>query len=97
MALWPWIRDLLQRVGAPPLRKTISVATARRIGAVLESAYRAFKLPGEPRMTRFLASQLGTHHYYDISAARRDLGYEPRVSMAEGLERLVAWLRAHGS
>jgi nucleoside-diphosphate-sugar epimerase len=45
-------------------------------------------------MTRFLAAQLATSHYYDISAARRDLGYEPQVSMADGMRRLAASLRA---
>jgi nucleoside-diphosphate-sugar epimerase len=43
-------------------------------------------------MTRFLAAQLGTSHYFDISAARRDFGYEPRISMAEGMQRLGAAL-----
>ena len=44
-------------------------------------------------MTRFLASQLATSHWFDISAARRDFGYEPRVSTAEGMRRLGEWLR----
>ena len=44
-------------------------------------------------MTRFLAAQLATSHWFDISAARRDLGYEPRVSTAEGMRRLGEWLR----
>lgn len=96
VALWPWINALLERLGVPPVRRAISVATARRIGAVLEGIHRTFHLQGEPRMTRFLAAQLGTHHYYDISAARRDFGYAPRVSMAEGLERLVEWMTAEG-
>jgi nucleoside-diphosphate-sugar epimerase len=39
-------------------------------------------------MTRFLAAQLSTSHYFDISAARRDLGYTPIVSTKEGMERL---------
>jgi nucleoside-diphosphate-sugar epimerase len=44
-------------------------------------------------MTRFLAAQLGRSHYFDISAARRDLGYQPRISMDEGMERLVnSWV-----
>ena len=42
-------------------------------------------------MTRFIARNLATTHWYDISAARRDLGYEPKVSIAEGLERLREW------
>lgn len=92
--LWPWINKLLKRLGVPPVSRSISLSAARRIGAVLEVAYRALHLRGEPRMTRFLASQLGTHHFYDISAARRDLGYVPRVGMKEGVERLLAWLKS---
>ena len=46
--------------------------------------------PGEPAMTRFVATQLSTSHWYDITAARRDLGYEPAVSVEEGLRRLAA-------
>jgi nucleoside-diphosphate-sugar epimerase len=45
-------------------------------------------------MTRFLAEQLATEHWYDCSAARRDLGYVPEVSFAEGLQRLRASLNA---
>jgi nucleoside-diphosphate-sugar epimerase len=49
-------------------------------------------LPGEPVMTRFLAEQLSTTHWYDISAAKRDFGYAPRVGFEEGLRRLkAAW------
>ena len=40
-------------------------------------------------MTRFLAEQLSTTHFYDIGAARRDFGYRPQVSILEGLKRLA--------
>lgn len=48
-------------------------------------------------MTRFVARELATAHWFDISAARRDLGYVPRVSTEEGLERLAGWLRQQDS
>jgi nucleoside-diphosphate-sugar epimerase len=47
-------------------------------------------------MTRFLAAQLGRSHYYDISRARRDFGYAPVVSTAEGLRRLASDLAGAG-
>ena len=43
-------------------------------------------------MTRFLAAQLGTSHWFDISAARRDFGYDPQISTSEGMQRLAEWL-----
>ena len=46
---------------------------------MLEGAYRVLGLRREPRMTRFLAAQLGTSHYFDIAARRDDFGYDPQV------------------
>jgi nucleoside-diphosphate-sugar epimerase len=40
-------------------------------------------------MTRFLAAQLGTSHYFNISAAQRDFGYRPKVSIADGMRSLM--------
>jgi 2-alkyl-3-oxoalkanoate reductase len=46
-------------------------------------------------MTRFLAEELAKAHWFDISAAKRDLGYHPRVSTQEGLKKLENWLSKH--
>lgn len=48
-------------------------------------------------MTRFMASQLSTPHWYDVSAAVRDFGYDPQVSIEEGLERTAPDLRRWAS
>jgi nucleoside-diphosphate-sugar epimerase len=61
---------------------------ARFLGATLESIYSTLGISSEPPLTRFLVEQLSTSHWFNIDAARRDLGYSPRVSMAEGLARL---------
>ncbi len=87
------VNDLLAAAGVPPVTKTISPRVAMIAAAVLETAWRCFRLSGEPPLTRFVAAELATAHWYDISAAKRDLGYEPRVSIDEGLERLAASLR----
>ena len=88
------VNDLLRAAGAPPVDKSVPFAVAYAAGAVLESVWRTFELKGEPPMTRFLAEQLSTPHWYDISAAARDLGYRPRVSTADGLRRTAAWWAA---
>jgi nucleoside-diphosphate-sugar epimerase len=47
----------------------------------------------EPPLTRFLVSELATDHYFDISAARTKLGFQPRVTMAAGLQKTIEWLK----
>ncbi len=90
VVLWEWLNGLLTILGVTPVARTISYSTARRVGLVLEMAYRILRLRSEPRMTRFLAAQLAKSHYFDHSAARAEIGYEARVSTEEGLRRLVA-------
>lgn len=92
--LWGFIARVLAEAGAPPVTKRVSAWKARLAGRALEFGYWLFRLTGEPPMTRFVASQMSTSHWYDIGAARRDLGYEPKVSVEEGLKRLGERLRA---
>jgi nucleoside-diphosphate-sugar epimerase len=90
---WEWIDEVLALAELPGVKKSISLKSAIRIGGMFEFVYRLFGLRGEPQMSRFLAAQLATSHWFDISAARRDLGYEPRISTEEGMRRLGKWIR----
>jgi nucleoside-diphosphate-sugar epimerase len=94
--LWEFLNRILAAAGLPPVTKTVAAWKARLAGRVLERVYRLLRLPGEPAMTRFVASQLSTSHWYDISAARRDLGYTAAVSIDEGLRRLAESFGAKG-
>ncbi len=91
------VNALLGAVGAPQVQGTIPFGAAYAAGAVMEGLWKIFPLKGEPPMTRFLAEQLATTHWYDISAARDDFGYVPRVSLDEGLRRLAAAWDTHCS
>lgn len=82
------VNMILHAGGVPPVSRRISGRAAYSIGSVLEGVWRLFGLGGEPPMTRFLARQLGTAHWFDLTAARRDLGYDPKITIAEGMERL---------
>lgn len=95
IALWEMVNRMLQAAGAPTVNRRVSTGFAVGIGAVLEKAYGLLGIDGEPPMTRFLARELATAHWFDISAAKRDLGYAPRVSIEEGLRRLEEWCKSH--
>jgi nucleoside-diphosphate-sugar epimerase len=82
------INRLLDCAGLPPVHARIPFGLAYVVGGLLELAYRAFRLDGEPIMTRFVADHLATAHWYDISAAQRDFGYQPQVSMEQGFAAL---------
>ena len=88
---WELVNKILAAAGLPPVKKTVSPKVAYAAGALLEGVFGALKIKREPPMTRFVAEQLSTAHWYNISAAKRDLGYQPLVSMDEGLALLAQW------
>jgi len=91
--LWDMINHILKAAGLAPVRRSMPRNMAWLIGVMLELAYRSFNITKEPRMTRFLADELAKAHWFDISAARKDLGYTPRISIKEGLRRLESRLQ----
>jgi 2-alkyl-3-oxoalkanoate reductase len=90
--LWEFLNKILVLAKLPPVTKVVPLWKAKLAGQLMERIYKWLRLPGEPRLTRFVVSQLSTSHWYNISAAKRDLGYHPRISIEEGLKRLAATL-----
>lgn len=92
IAISTLINELLATGGFPPVTKKLSPAIACLTGWWLENIYRLFGINSEPAITLFLAQQLSTSHWYDISAAKLDFGYVPEVSLEEGMKRLRDWV-----
>lgn len=95
----PWtleatLNALLAAAGAPPVTRKIPFRLAYAAGFLAEKLLPLLAPRREPPMTRFLAEQLATTHWYSMAPAQRDFGYVPKVSMQEGLARLAAALRA---
>lgn len=90
--LWDMINNILKSAGLDPVVRSMPRKMAWLIGALLESIYRILHIYSEPKMTRFVAEELSTSHWFNISAAKRDLGYKPEVSIEEGLAQLQTWL-----
>ncbi len=94
--LWEWINDLFIQLAIPPVAKSITFDKAYAIGFVLEKVYGLLRKKQEPKMTRFVAEQLAKSHWFSIKKAQGILPYTPKVSTAEGMKRLVAWVREVG-
>lgn len=84
--------------GAPAPDRQVAPAVGYLAGAAVEAVWgvrRALRRPaGNPPMTRFLAEQLSTAHWFDQRETRELLVWRPRVALATGFERLAA---AYGS
>jgi nucleoside-diphosphate-sugar epimerase len=92
--LWDMVNDILVAGGIAPIKRSVSTRTAYLLGAGFEFFYKALHIHKEPPMTRFVAEELARAHWFDISAAKKDLNYMPKVTIQEGLEKLKAWLEA---
>lgn len=92
--VWEIVDRMLAAAGLPPVKKAVPKGVALAAADACETIWRGLGIASEPPLTRFLVKQLTTEHWFDISAAKRDLGWEPRVGIEEGMERLAHWLRA---
>ncbi len=90
---WYMINEFLKAAGCQPVTKKVPFRVAWVTGAVLEGIYRCFRLQQEPYITRFLAETVSQSNWFRIDAAKKDLGYAPKVTIDEGLQRLAKWLK----
>lgn len=84
------LHGMCHAAGVPTPTWRIPASVAREAGGLVESVWRG---PDEPPMTRFLAEQLSTAHWFDQRRTRRDLEWAPAVSLDEGFRRLAAAYR----
>lgn len=91
--VWDFINSIIQIAGYPPVQKKIPERFALIAATISEWFHKIFKIKSEPFMTRYAIRELITNHWFDISAAREILGYEPGVSYAEGFKRLKDYLK----
>lgn len=88
------INGILSAAGLPPEHRSVPFGVAYALGTACEAAWRATRRSGRPPVTRHLARQQATSHWFDLTAARRDLGYRPAVTPEDGFERLATALRS---
>ncbi len=88
---WYMADNFLKAAGLEPIKGHISARTAYMAGIVFESIYSFLRIKKEPPMTKFAAKELATSHWFDITKAKQELGYNPKVSIEQGLVKLKQW------
>ncbi|HXR65804.1 MAG TPA: NAD-dependent epimerase/dehydratase family protein [Ktedonobacteraceae bacterium] len=89
--LWEVIRDVLQRLGLRNQLRAIPLALALSAASLMEA--RSALTGIEPLLTRYSVLILARTQTYDISAAQRELGYTPQISLADGIARTLESLK----
>ena len=99
MPFWEFIHRVIDRLGLPPIGAKIPHQLVYAIAAVKEGfdTLRGGTISPEDGLTRFAIRYMCTHHYFSIDKARRDLGYDPKVSVADGIERTCEHLVETGA
>jgi len=94
LPVWELVNGILASAGIGPVEKRISRPAAMAAAATMETVWKRLRISSEPLLTRFVVKELTSSHWFDISAAQKDLGYAPQISIKEGLEALKQWFQA---
>ncbi len=96
MAFFDFVEDFIVELGYPKITKKVPYWLAYSVAAVVETIDKIKGDMKESGMTRFAIKYMVTHHYYSIAKAKRDFGYEPKVSLMEGIKLTANDLRQKG-
>ncbi|MEQ1920520.1 MAG: 3-beta hydroxysteroid dehydrogenase, partial [Elusimicrobiota bacterium] len=91
---WEIVDRMLGAAGLGPVKKRMSKPLAYALASACEGTWRVLGLSSEPPLTKFLVNTLTTAHWFDISAAKRDLEWKPRVKIEDGMARVAHWIKA---
>ena len=85
------VESILHAAGVDATAKKVPLGIATVAGSLVERLWALRRTDEEPPLTRFLAEQLGTAHWFDPRPARDDLGWTPTVSLDQGFAELTRW------
>lgn len=89
VVLWDFINEILSRYNLPKITRKVPERVAFYMGLFFECWYTFFRMKGEPPMTRFVALQFSRSHYFSHQKAKKDFGYEPKISIEQALDLTV--------
>ena len=89
--LWSTLEELSHRLGYPAPKGKINTSMALFLANLVELSHWALSINREPLLTRYGVAVLANSTTLNIQAARQELGYKPRISIDEGLDKFVHW------
>ena len=93
-ATWQeYVGQLAAQLGTPQPRLQLSFGTAMKLARGLEAMHRALRLRARPLLTRHATLLLARNQEFPIAKAESHFSFAPVVSLEEGIQRSVAWLR----
>jgi len=98
MQFFAFIGKVLAQLDMPPIITNMPYGLVYAIAAVSEKLdeLRGRPVGFENGMSRFAVRYMCTHHYFSIERARRELGYEPKVNLDEGIRLTTEHLKKVG-
>lgn len=91
---WEIVDRMLAAAGLGPVKKRVPKAAAYALAAICEGTWTALRLTSEPPLTKFLVNTMTTAHWFDISAAKRELGWSPTMKIEDGMAHVAHWIKA---
>jgi nucleoside-diphosphate-sugar epimerase len=85
---------LTDALGLPRLERHMPYFLAMRYAFLCELFARALRRKRPPTITRFAIYLIGRPTQYSIAKAREQLGWQPRMTIQEGVRRALDWYRA---
>ena len=81
------LEELFKQLGETPRYKNINLRFAISAATAIESIYKVFHIYKEPPITKYTICTLGYSQTLNIDKAKRDLGYKPKMTLSEGIEK----------
>jgi nucleoside-diphosphate-sugar epimerase len=89
--LWKLVERICKELNLPYPKRKISYRTANAAATALEFIYTLIPIHPEPPLTRMSVSMIANSTTLDITAAKQELGYHPRISIDEGFDKFMQW------
>jgi nucleoside-diphosphate-sugar epimerase len=89
-----YVETIAEVINVDPPTRHVSVSLMKVIAFFYE--FKSWMFGGDPFLTRRWLDEITKDFAYDITKAKKDLGYEPEISLKEGISRTVEWYRLNG-